>query len=558
LRIDTVEAPMGFRQIQAIDFGDWRNDPLSPAFASLTTSVRELLARDGSLPVPVATKPSLRARARSFALRRRAPLFAGFALVVGVLATWAFINSSYAPGAHVVVMGEVEVQPFIASPADPARAARAASYAGAFRQRFTELGIRNFPASAARKMGESELILVGELNDEGGRNILTARIDDRKSGAILWSVRREPTEGAAWESNLAGFALKCALKRRDPRLGTDAFSHYVYGCAHFLERNFGALHAVAKELYEAAPKNPNVLAFYAFADAGAGWSEARSKAEHDRLIAEGSRLAELALKLDPHNADALFTMGFAKDDFQFREQEKWWRRAIEADPELGWALGRYANLLTAVGRVREAIDIGLRAQLHRRVPDVAVARLLASSGDLLEAKVQYDLVRSMDPEQVDSAEMTTEVLYGDVDAALKKLREHPALGGGGVACWTQILAARRKEPLDRARFAKDCRASGEISVRALALGGDLDAAYREMDLYLKSGERFAPHLFWPEMHDFIRDPRFWSLAARIGLVDYWLDTNQWPDFCAEPDLPFNCTVEAAKVRAARTPAWTPA
>lgn len=553
LRIDKAEPPMGFGQLQTIDFRDWRVDPLSPAFVTLVASVQEMLARRDGAPVRTAIKPSLPRLARSFALQRRGVLLTLVALITAAfLATWAVVNALHASNAHGIARGEVEVQPFVAKPSDPERAARAASYAGAFRQRLTELGIRNSPAPAVAKVNQSELILVGDLNAEGGKNVLSARIDDRDSGATLWAVRREPSDGAASESNLAGFALKCALKRRDPKLGSKVFSRYLYGCTHFLEGDFRALHSVAKELYEAAPDNPNALGFYAFANAGIGWAGSRSAAEHDRFIDEGTRLAERALKLDPHNADALFTMGFAKNDFQFAEQEKWWRRAIEADPELGWALGRYANLLTAVGRIREAVDIGLRAQQHRRMTSVAVAETLASIGELAEAHRQYDLVRSMDPEQVGQDEMATEVFYGDTDSAAEKLRKQPALAGHNLDCWTQIVAARRKQPLNAARFAKACGGDAESSVRAFAMAGYLDAAYREMDLYLHTGPRFVPSLFWPEMHDFLRDPRFWPLAAKMGLTDYWLDTNQWPDFCAEPGLPFDCKAEAVKAGKVRT------
>jgi hypothetical protein len=34
-----------------------------------------------------------------------------------------------------------------------------------------------------------------------------------------------------------------------------------------------------------------------------------------------------------------------------------------------------------------------------------------------------------------------------------------------------------------------------------------------------------------------RDPRFFGLAKRIGLLDYWRSTGRWPDFCAGPDAP---------------------
>jgi hypothetical protein len=93
----------------------------------------------------------------------------------------------------------------------------------------------------------------------------------------------------------------------------------------------------------------------------------------------------------------------------------------------------------------------------------------------------------------------------------------------------------------------------------LAALGDVDGAFREADRALSpatlrqpanltfgntGGTRF---LFVSETAAMRRDPRFMALAARIGLVDYWRATGHWPDFCAEPGLPYDCKAEAARL-----------
>jgi hypothetical protein len=40
------------------------------------------------------------------------------------------------------------------------------------------------------------------------------------------------------------------------------------------------------------------------------------------------------------------------------------------------------------------------------------------------------------------------------------------------------------------------------------------------------------------------------LAAKAGYVRYWQKRNRWPDFCSDPDLPFDCRKEAARVSSA--------
>ena len=52
-------------------------------------------------------------------------------------------------------------------------------------------------------------------------------------------------------------------------------------------------------------------------------------------------------------------------------------------------------------------------------------------------------------------------------------------------------------------------------------------------------------LFYPEMKAFRHDARFMPFAKRLGLVDYWKRSGHWPDFCADPDIPYDCRKVAA-------------
>jgi hypothetical protein len=35
--------------------------------------------------------------------------------------------------------------------------------------------------------------------------------------------------------------------------------------------------------------------------------------------------------------------------------------------------------------------------------------------------------------------------------------------------------------------------------------------------------------------------------ADLGLVSWWVKRRQWPDFCSEPGLKYDCAAEAAKL-----------
>jgi hypothetical protein len=46
------------------------------------------------------------------------------------------------------------------------------------------------------------------------------------------------------------------------------------------------------------------------------------------------------------------------------------------------------------------------------------------------------------------------------------------------------------------------------------------------------------------------------LAVKLGFAAYWRSSGQWPDFCASPDLPYDCKAEVEKL-AAQDPDLTP-
>lgn len=84
--------------------------------------------------------------------------------------------------------------------------------------------------------------------------------------------------------------------------------------------------------------------------------------------------------------------------------------------------------------------------------------------------------------------------------------------------------------------------------------GDLDGAFTLAGTLLRPNDPrqgltiTRKFLFRSSAARMRRDPRFMPLAAKIGLVDYWEKSGKWPDFCAEPGLPYDCR-EAAKATA---------
>jgi hypothetical protein len=117
-----------------------------------------------------------------------------------------------------------------------------------------------------------------------------------------------------------------------------------------------------------------------------------------------------------------------------------------------------------------------------------------------------------------------------------------------------------------ARAAHECWQAHDRYV-LLAHVGDVDAAFAEVDRLLAgcsdattvsvTGARSALQscivdfswrtFFYPMTASMRRDPRFMPLMHRGGLVQYWLETDRWPDFCDDPNLPYDCREEARRV-----------
>ncbi len=54
-------------------------------------------------------------------------------------------------------------------------------------------------------------------------------------------------------------------------------------------------------------------------------------------------------------------------------------------------------------------------------------------------------------------------------------------------------------------------------------------------------------LYKPTLQRMRRDRRVMQLFQRDGVLEYWLQSGRWPDFCAEPALPYNCRAEADRL-----------
>jgi len=74
----------------------------------------------------------------------------------------------------------------------------------------------------------------------------------------------------------------------------------------------------------------------------------------------------------------------------------------------------------------------------------------------------------------------------------------------------------------------------DLVMRRIAAG---DALVRESGILLR-----------PAFTKARQDPGIVEYFAKTGQLEYWLQSGSWPDFCSDPELPYDCQEAAQQVR----------
>ncbi len=290
--------------------------------------------------------------------------------------------------------------------------------------------------------------------------------------------------------------------------------------------------------------------------------------EIGQLRADAASAAHQALALDPNNSEAYVALGMQVPNGRWAEREALYRRAMAAAQN---APSLYlADELSAVGRLREALALYTGAQAQSPTAQPLYAHLAITqveTGHVAEGLSLINRAATIWPSSFVIWQARFYILanFGHVDEAramLDATQNIPtSLQGGSMVRRSFLDALKPGTPAAKAAALKaihSAMAAGNIDVneglQMIARLGDLDGAFTLAGTLLRPND-FRQGLAITRMILFRspaagmrRDPRFMPLAAKVGLVDYWEKAGKWPDFCAEPDLPYDCR-EAAKAAA---------
>ena len=432
-------------------------------------------------------------------------------------------------------------------------------------------------ARAAKDLAATH-VLSGSVERSGGRIHLIAQMTDMQDGNVIWSQTYDRTieQAPALRRDIAvqiADALDMRLSatsRKEEQINPAAYDHYLKGRDLFLERNLEAAEPELEAATRLAPKMSKAWSTLAAARIVHVSRLFLERREDDEALMEMSArtAANRALALDPDDGEALAVLAHLTPSTHLREIERLFQRALRSEPNNTQLLNWHGAFLWFVGRNREALDELTRAyEIDRITPTVAqnLAAVLLWAGRYEESERLTDLARDSRLRTEFFQLREQDFLFRRDWAGLVRLvRTLPDfLSPPNAALFrlcretATILEQNRTDQYGRLRTR--WRSTTEFpteAVQFLSALGDQSGAlivvrsavdrHRATDRYLIDPGWTA--LFPANLAALRGDPQVIRLFVRWGLFDYWRSSGSWPDFCYEPDLPFDCKRAAEEKR----------
>lgn len=552
VRLDAAEPPLGFRQYQTVDLARWNGRSTASQLAELLGALEPV---GGPAPPPSPAVPGAPRTARSPNPARI--LLATLAAALVAVGMWLW--QPWDGGSSVPIVA--------VAPADSAQPAK--DLANDLLTKLGSLQSANADALQLVEQGsEAKPDLTFKIGGSvgGPAPVATVALVDGDAGAILWSRDFQPPSGSSADlrqqvAHTTARVLGCSLEALSSRLKLQTMKLYLNGCAE--------LHS----LWEADPRG-QIDVFARVTQQAPGFEEGWQKL----LLAQTEVFFQNPEGQDPEARKSLWrTINEARkinsDMAEAYLAEAWlspprpisgWMRlaekAVERNPDNPVALAERARGYQYVGRLRNAIEDTRRAvQIDPLSPGArdALASAFAYAGQLEAGFRVLEEAERLWPgaSNLLAARYRFHLRYGDPEQALQILRS-----GGAVSLamplqesFLQARIARSPAAIDKAinhsrsLYRRFPEALSNHSQTLAEFGRDEEL----IETLLTSDPTKTPGVievvFRPTFRNIHRDPRFMRIAQRYGLVDYWRESETWPDLCFTAQLPYDCNEEAAKL-----------
>jgi tetratricopeptide (TPR) repeat protein len=415
------------------------------------------------------------------------------------------------------------------------------------------------------KAGDPDLVF--RIADTGSEAQLQSNLVllDGKNNSLLWS--REFNFPAGRQADLrqlqsltAGRVLGCALEaRQQGGLPPDLLKSFLNACASLADLagdDYGPVTAQLRKIVEQEPRFEPGWARLIMAESTAvsyAWHTDTALPLSKQLRADASRarsmfpnLPELAIA----NIRLRGKIDFGRDIDELVE-------AVERAPEHSHLFADLSNAFLNVGRVQDAIESARRAaELDPLSPGGTTTYImtLAHGGQIETARNELAKAENLwaGTGTLRDAQLAFNLRYGDpaVARAIEREGYNSTIYYEARADPSPANIARLKAGIDEFRPKPVDSAQVGWAIQGLGQFGLVEDVYYWLArLPTDEVADISYILFRPALASARRDGRFMPLAKRVGLVAYWQSSGKWPDFCKEPDLPYDCKKEAAKLGA---------
>jgi len=554
--IDSVKPPMGFRQYQTID--------LSRSKGHAFQHLDELLQAIDHL-APAGEKPLVRGQHSSGLPRRMFTSKAALILLLVstlIAATGLLIWRLAEPSTTVPV---VAVAP--AQGSDEALARDLLVKLGSLRSAKTDAVRLTSPAPGRPVEADFIFEAAGSIDPkQSGANLALLA---GKGRAVLWSRNFDVQGGnrTALEQSMAytaGQVLDCALQANEPRARLDeqTLKLFLNGCALFGERYRSDPQSVVPIFSQVVASAPRFQPAWSKLLLAEAQSTRAQMLFYDRWAPGGlPEHIQKAREINPRLPELYVAEAALLPLSAFAPRLRLINEAVQLNPDNPDLLVARCEFLSFIGRNNDAIEDAKRAaELNPLSPGLQsnLIQILAYAGQLPAAEQVLRRAAQLWPgsSTIDDAYFRLNSRYGDARAALRMLQApdfHQYYSTDDLAPYLLARIDPTEANIDRAiAAARSTRLSESRRLMQLVqLFGDfgrIDEAYQLL-LGLPSDKlRVASGVFYrPPLRRFRQDRRFIQLAARAGLVDFWRQSGKWPDFCFEPDLPYDCKKVAAEL-----------
>lgn len=556
--IDGIEPPLGFRQFQAIDLAGWKGRG-RVKLEQLLDAISRVIG--GEAPQHVSARSPQSARS-----------FPGRAMILGMVAAILLTGAYFAWN---IFFRPADIPTVAVAPANASPAAAALS-----QDLLTKLGeLQSSGTNAIRLAGASDVKradllfkIDGSLRSQPEASLSLVG----KDGGILWTgTFQQPSGTQADLKQQIGFTaariLGCAsegLQTDGSRLDQQTLKLYLSACAQWAETMRSDPTAIVRTLSQVVQKEPGFGPAWAkllMAESEISGLPFNDGEPPRQILAELRRHIAEAKRLHPNMSEVILAEAALLPPHEFFRRTKLIEQAAAQDPDNPNVQTILAGAMLSTGRSRKAINASRRAvELDPLSPATVnnYISTLAYTGATDAAKRELAEAERLWPgtATVRDAQWRYHMRYGDPQIAKTIFEEDTDTGSGA---WRLYLAAKidpsaaNVERLmayvrERLKNMSNPGAGVGFATVAYAQFGRKEEIFSILLNWPKLDDlRIMTDVFFrPEFREARRDRRFMIVAQRVGLLDYWRTSGNWPDFCFDADKAYDCKAEAAKLAAA--------